>query len=98
MTSETLTSPAPSPGATTSDFRIKNLSVNGANAIFFGYDNDSLGSLSLTRGSRPPHRHGIGQCVSGAKTKPVARQRYTAFVQAGIGQPSPWQALKGQQS
>lgn len=31
-----------------------------------------------------------------AKTKPVARQRYAAFVQAGIEQPSPWQALKGQ--
>jgi len=31
-----------------------------------------------------------------AKTKPVARQRYAAFVQAGIGQSSPWKALKGQ--
>ena len=31
-----------------------------------------------------------------AKTRPVARQRYAAFVQAGIGQPSPWRELKGQ--
>lgn len=31
-----------------------------------------------------------------AKTKPVARQRYAAFVQAGMGQPSPWDSLKGQ--
>ena len=31
-----------------------------------------------------------------AKTKPVARQRYAAFVQAGIGQASPWEDLKGQ--
>ena len=31
-----------------------------------------------------------------AKTKPAARRRYAAFVQAGMGQPSPWQALKGQ--
>jgi putative transposase len=31
-----------------------------------------------------------------AKTKPVARKRYAAFVQAGVGQPSPWPALKGQ--
>ena len=30
-----------------------------------------------------------------AKTKPVARQRYAAFVQAGIGQASPWEDLKG---
>ena len=31
-----------------------------------------------------------------AKTKPVARRRYAAFVQAGIGQASPWADLKGQ--
>lgn len=31
-----------------------------------------------------------------AKTKPVARRRYANFVQAGIGQGSPWKALKGQ--
>lgn len=31
-----------------------------------------------------------------AKTKAVARQRYQAFVQAGVGQPSPWKDLKGQ--
>lgn len=31
-----------------------------------------------------------------AKTKPVARQRYAAFIQAGIGQRSPWSELKGQ--
>ena len=31
-----------------------------------------------------------------AKTKPVAQQRYRAFVQQGKGQPSPWQALKNQ--
>lgn len=31
-----------------------------------------------------------------AKTKPVARQRYAAFVQSGVGQLSPWKALKGQ--
>lgn len=31
-----------------------------------------------------------------AKTKPVARQRYANFVLAGIGQASPWKALKGQ--
>jgi putative transposase len=31
-----------------------------------------------------------------AKTKLVARQRYAAFVQAGIGQASPWEDLKGQ--
>jgi REP element-mobilizing transposase RayT len=31
-----------------------------------------------------------------AKTKPVARQRYAAFVQSGIGKPSPWEDLKGQ--
>lgn len=30
------------------------------------------------------------------RTKAVARQRYRAFVQAGIGQPSPWKALKAQ--
>ena len=30
------------------------------------------------------------------RTKAVARQRYQAFVQAGIGHPSPWKALKGQ--
>jgi hypothetical protein len=31
-----------------------------------------------------------------AKTKSVARQRYAAFVLAGVGQPSPWEGLKGQ--
>ena len=31
-----------------------------------------------------------------AKTKSVARQRYAAFVLAGVGQPSPWEELKGQ--
>jgi hypothetical protein len=31
-----------------------------------------------------------------AKTKPVARQRYAAFVLAGVGQSSPWEGLKGQ--
>ncbi|MBI5753042.1 MAG: transposase [Hydrogenophilales bacterium] len=31
-----------------------------------------------------------------AKTKPAARQRYAAFVQAGIGRRSPWADLKGQ--
>lgn len=31
-----------------------------------------------------------------AKTKPVARQRYAAFVHGGVGQSSPWEALKGQ--
>jgi len=31
-----------------------------------------------------------------AKTKAVARQRYQTFVQAGLGQPSPWKELKGQ--
>ena len=31
-----------------------------------------------------------------AKTKAVARWRYQAFVRAGIGQPSPWEDLKGQ--
>jgi len=31
-----------------------------------------------------------------AKTKAVARQRYQAFVQAGMSQPSPWKELKGQ--
>ena len=31
-----------------------------------------------------------------AKTKSVARQRYAAFVKAGIGQVSPWEDLKGQ--
>lgn len=31
-----------------------------------------------------------------AKTKAVARQRYQAFVRAGIGQPSPWEDLQGQ--
>ncbi len=31
-----------------------------------------------------------------AKTRLVARQRYAAFVQAGIGQASPWENLKGQ--
>ena len=31
-----------------------------------------------------------------AKTKSVARQRYAAFVKAGIGQGSPWEDLKGQ--
>ena len=31
-----------------------------------------------------------------AKTKPVARRRYTVFVHAGIGQVSPWRNLKGQ--
>lgn len=31
-----------------------------------------------------------------AKTKSVARKRYAEFVQAGIGQRSPWPALKGQ--
>ncbi len=31
-----------------------------------------------------------------AKTKPVARKRYSAFVRAGIGEQFPWQELKGQ--
>ena len=31
-----------------------------------------------------------------ARTKAVARRRYAEFVQAGIGQRSPWSALKGQ--
>ncbi len=31
-----------------------------------------------------------------AKTRLVARQRYAAFVQAGVGQASPWKNLKGQ--
>ena len=31
-----------------------------------------------------------------ARTKAVARKRYAEFVQAGIGQRSPWSALKGQ--
>ena len=31
-----------------------------------------------------------------AKTKPVARRRYAAFVRAGVGQVSPWGNLKGQ--
>lgn len=31
-----------------------------------------------------------------ARTKAVARQRYQAFVLAGLSQPSPWKALKGQ--
>ncbi len=31
-----------------------------------------------------------------AKTKPAGRQRYAAFVQAGIGRRSPWADLKGQ--
>lgn len=31
-----------------------------------------------------------------AKTQPVARRRYAAFVLAGIGYPSPWRELKGQ--
>jgi putative transposase len=31
-----------------------------------------------------------------AKTKPVARRRYTVFVHAGIDQVSPWRNLKGQ--
>ena len=31
-----------------------------------------------------------------AKTKPVARQRYAAFVRAGIGGRAPWAELKGQ--
>lgn len=31
-----------------------------------------------------------------ARTKSVARQRYASFVQAGMGQPSPWANLKGQ--
>ena len=31
-----------------------------------------------------------------AKTKSVARQRYAAFVLEGMGQASPWKALKGQ--
>ncbi len=31
-----------------------------------------------------------------AKTRPVARKRYAAFVQAGIGERSPWEELKGQ--
>lgn len=31
-----------------------------------------------------------------AKTKPAARSRYAAFVQAGLGQPAPWESLKGQ--
>lgn len=31
-----------------------------------------------------------------ARTKVVARERYAAFVQDGIGYPSPWEELKGQ--
>lgn len=31
-----------------------------------------------------------------AKTKAVARRRYSAFVHAGVGLPSPWKDLKGQ--
>ena len=31
-----------------------------------------------------------------AKTKPAARRRYASFVLAGVGQPSPWEELKGQ--
>ena len=31
-----------------------------------------------------------------AKTKVRARRRYSEFVEAGIGLPSPWQALQGQ--
>ncbi len=31
-----------------------------------------------------------------AKTKSVARERYAAFVHEGIGQASPWEAIKGQ--
>ena len=31
-----------------------------------------------------------------AKTKPVARKRYAAFVHDGAGQPSPWDRVKGQ--
>ena len=31
-----------------------------------------------------------------AKKKPVARKRYADFVLSGIGQPSPWQFLRGQ--
>ena len=31
-----------------------------------------------------------------AKTKPAARKRYAAFVHNGVGQPSPWDRVKGQ--
>lgn len=31
-----------------------------------------------------------------ARTRPVARKRYAAFVAEGVGKPSPWPALKGQ--
>ncbi|MCC6965825.1 MAG: hypothetical protein IT391_06020, partial [Nitrospira sp.] len=63
------------------NFRITNQSVNGANTINFGYDNDSLltaaGSLTITRNPQ----HGL---ITGSTLGPVVDSRsYSTFGELG---------------